>query len=577
MIDIEEVREFFKNKSGGIYTQRLNVDHLRKLGKEEWLGVLLNHTAFAPEYTISDRAYFFIHNMAEIPRCARDECQNRVKFNKGHFPKCCSARCAQLLPETKEKLAATNIKRFGVDNIFKSEKFKQELKNNLMEEYGVENISQTPHVREKIKAAFKHNYTDNRENYDALQEKRKKTCMERYGVEHPLASDEINEKIKNTMLERYGCERAFQNKDSHQKFKDTMVERYGIDNFNRQLTIGIPQLEDREKLKEMTDTMTMTEIASILGVSKTTVGIRVKEFDIPYEKKYYSVLETEMIAAIREVYQGELVLRSNDIIPPYEIDILIPEFNIAIECNGVSWHSEIMGRKDKNYHLIKSRKCRQQNIRLIHVFENDWYNKQEIIKSIIFNSIGAVNRRIYARKCEVREITSTKEVREFLNDNHLKGYNTKSIIKVGLYYEGELVSLITFCNPRYGKDHDYEVLRSCTKVGCNVVGGFSKIMNYFKKTYCDGNTRVMSYCDASMYRGVSYEKYGFQFDSFTPPSYKYFKGNYRYMMDRTKFQKKKLKQMLPIYDENITEWENMKANGYDRIWDCGNSKWIITL
>ena len=43
---------------------------------------------------------------------------------------------------------------------------------------------------------------------------------------------------------------------------------------------------------------------------------------------------------------------------------------------------------------------------------------------------------------------------------------------------------------------------------------------------------------------------------------------------RSSYQKHKLEKLLPIFESSMTEWENMQANGYDRIWDCGNDVWV---
>ena len=67
-----------------------------------------------------------------------------------------------------------------------------------------------------------------------------------------------------------------------------------------------------------------------------------------------------------------------NIIAPLEIDIFIPSKNIAIEYDGLYWHSsnKFSGRTiEKKYHLNKTEQCLKKGIKLIHIFENEWILK----------------------------------------------------------------------------------------------------------------------------------------------------------------------------------------------------------
>lgn len=154
-----------------------------------------------------------------------------------------------------------------------------------------------------------------------------------------------------------------------------------------------------------------------------------------------------------------------------EIDIFIPKFNIGVECNGLRWHNELY--MDKNYHLWKTKECKEHGVRLIHIFEDEWENKSEIWKSMLKNMFGMIDNKIYARKCEIREVPP-KDCRIFLNGNHIQGYSN-SKINYGLYYKNELVSLMTFDIPRINIGRKrvegcYELVRFCNKLNTNVIG-----------------------------------------------------------------------------------------------------------
>lgn len=570
MTDLQKAKDLYTTKDGKV-NGLITHSYLVKNGREWAHNIMIATTEFASDLPYNKRVWLFINGYTSFPKCPT--CNGDILLPKGpnKFNEHCSIKCAQLSPSVQGKIKATSIDRYGVDNIFKCDTFKQNLKQQMMHTYGVDNVSKSEVIKQKISDVF-HSKTD--EEKQQRMTKISETCMERYGAKSPLESDEIKTKIKESMIEKYGVERAFQHPELFERFKSTMVERYGTDNFNR---LYISELNNKEELTELTDKYNMSHIATLLGVSKSTVGIKVKQHNIDYEKKYSSTLEYSLLDYIRTIYEGEIKVCDTTIIPPYELDVYIPPLKLAIECNGITWHSENFGKKTKNYHLIKTKLCRDKGIRLIHVMEDKWYNNTDIMKSIIKHALNVDDHRIYARMCVIVNVDNKSE-RDFLEKNHLKGYITGSSHKIGLEYNGELVCLMTVCKPRYNKDYDYEILRSCTKLGHNIIGGFSKMLSFFKNAHCTKGQTIISYCDSSVYSGKSYESVGFTHNGFTPPSYRYFKGNWRYMMgDRTKFQKHKLKGLLSIYDPKLSEWENMLNNGYDRIWDCGTSRWVMIV
>jgi len=247
----------------------------------------------------------------------------------------------------------------------------------------------------------------------------------------------------------------------------------------------------------------------------------------------------------------------------FELDIFIPSKNIGIDLNKLYWNSELNG-KDKNYHLNKTKFFEERGIQVIHIFEDEWIEKQEIVKSIILSKLGLIENKIFARKTEIKEITS-KESKLFLFNNHIQG-EVNSKVNLGLFYNDELVSLMTFSKPRFNKHYDWEMVRFCNKINTNVIGGAGKLLVYFRKNYSGS---IISYADRRFSQGKIYETLEFKGKKQSAPDYFYFKNGYnRY--SRVQFQKHKLKDKLEIFDPNLTEWQNMQLNGYDRIWDCGN-------
>ena len=122
---------------------------------------------------------------------------------------------------------------------------------------------------------------------------------------------------------------------------------------------------------------------------------------------------------------------------------------------------------------------RNNGYKLIHIFEHEWINKQTIIKSKLKALFNVEQERIYARKCIIKEI-SNKEKNEFLNQFHIQGED-KSKVKLGLFYEEELVAVITFGKPRFNKNYEYELIRYATSK--HVIGGATKLLKYFERNY----------------------------------------------------------------------------------------------
>lgn len=247
------------------------------------------------------------------------------------------------------------------------------------------------------------------------------------------------------------------------------------------------------------------------------------------------------------------------------IDILCN--NIALEYNGLYWHSDEF--KDKNFHKNKTEKCLEVGVNLLHIFSNEWSNKRDIWESIIKNKLG-LSKKIYARKCELREVPREKAM-EFLESNHLQGA-LGSIMRLGLYYKGDLVSLMTFGKPRFNNKVEWELLRFCNILDYNVVGAASKLLKYFERNYKPKN--LLSYANLRWSGGNLYKILGFTCIGISSPSVWYFKDGTEKIENRLKFQKHKLKRILNNYDENLTAEENIRVNNYRKIYDCGNITYI---
>jgi len=254
-----------------------------------------------------------------------------------------------------------------------------------------------------------------------------------------------------------------------------------------------------------------------------------------------------------------------------ELDIFIPSKNIGIEYNGLYYHSNKF--QEENYHLEKTEDCLSKGIKLIHIFEDEWRNKKDIVKSRLLNIIGKTPNKVYARNCEIKEV-ETKTAMSFLEANHLQG-KLGSQIRLGLFYNEELVSLMTFGSLRKNlgsskKEGVYELLRFCNKLNTNVVGGASKLYKYFESNY--DYEEVISYADRRWSQGDLYVALNFEKVSESKPNYFYVKGDVR----EARFKYRKDILVSQGHDKEKTEKQIMKEMGYNRIYDCGALKFKKT-
>ena len=490
--------------------------------------------------------------------------------------------------DIKDKIKQTNLERYGVEFIYQSDEIKEKLKKSNLEKYGVEYSSQRKEVREKTEKTNLEKYGSKAPAQNKqVVEKMKKTCLEKYGVDCTLKVDEIDKKRQETWNKKYGGNPS-SDLTVREKRKNTNIERFGSEIYQTSPFYFKKILKTmKEKWKNYVVPMFSDE--EYCGTNK---GIVYKwkcvkcgnEFEqkiqtnshttekyeyIPRCLNCYPFLtgisnrEKEVCEFVKSIYDGEIVENDRTIISPYELDIYLPDKKLAIEFDGVYWHNS--ENKSENYHLFKTNECEKQGIQLIHIFEDEWINKREIVEDRIKSILGVYDRKIYARKCEIKTISS-KESNQFLEENHLQG-GDNSYIRYGLFFEDELISVMTFGKPRFNKNFDFELIRFACKIGTQVIGGFGKLLKHFTKNNI--NKSVVSYADRRYSNGNVYLKNNFSFIEISKPSYFYVRGVEKY--SRYQCQKHKLKNILgDNFDEELSETENMFFNGFYKMYDCGN-------
>lgn len=256
-----------------------------------------------------------------------------------------------------------------------------------------------------------------------------------------------------------------------------------------------------------------------------------------------------------------------NVISPKTLDIYLPNYNLAIEFNGLLHHSEL--RKPNDYHYNKTKLCNSLGIELIHVWEDDWEFKKEIVKSIIKNKLKITENTIHARKCKIVEINHSV-AKEFYNNNHIQSSCNPAQHNIALYVQDNIVSCMSFSNNASNRGaKQWELIRFCNKINYNVVGGANKLFKYFINKYKVNN--ITSYSNNDYFNGNLYEKLGFKFIKELKPDYKTI-----YKKRRTSKQfsrKSNLIKLFPNSDINNTEHKICLDNKLYRIYDAGKKKW----
>lgn len=509
---------------------------------------ILEYTSNISDIRFPFKIWHWVNNEPEYIRCY---CGNRVSENmnwKDGYKKYCSNKCSSNSEETKTKLKKTNLEKWGVDHYSKTEEWIEKVKKTSLEKWGVDNYSKTDDYIQKSKKTYLckwgvENFTKTKE----YLEKSKMTSLKNWGVEFPIQSETIKLKIKETNIKKYGTSHIFAN------------DYYRNSNFNISSDENYISYKDGKNLFKCDCGLDHTfEIKTddYYDRKKSNNSLCTICFTISDRQ---SIKEKMIFQFIKENYNDEIIENYRD--GRMEIDIFIPNLKLGFEFNGIWWHSEKY--KDKWYHRKKSEFFKKKGIKIIHIWEDDWINKQNIIKSQIKNLLELSTNKIFARKCFVKEL---KDVKFFLDQNHIQGAE-RSNIKLGLFFENEIVSVMTF-NRSEGRKNlqksEWNLSRFCNKLESNVVGGASKLLNYFISVYKP--SRIVSYADKDWSNGNLYYKLGFKFLYETHPDYKYILNDRR--VNKSRFRKSNLKG-------TGTESEQLAKLGLVKIWDCGKMKFQI--
>jgi len=514
--------------------------------------------------TFKEKIYLYINNTNKPPKC--EVCGvNDVKFislKKG-YNKNCSIKCGVNNQNTKNKIKETNVKKYGVTSPLRNDEIKNKVKKTNLEKYGVTCSLHNDEIKNKVKKTNLERYGFTHHWYsDDIKNLRKENLIKKYGVSNPFQLEEVKEKSKKTNLTKFNVE----NYSQSEEFKNVIFKNKIIDKLNNFSGYTFIDYENKVLTLKCDKCDKIFKIDNYLFNQRKRLGYEICINCFPLNGSNYTKPHRDIVSYIENLTGMLVEINNKKILGGCELDIFIPQKNLAIEYDGLYWHSEI--NKSKTYHINKTLLCKDKNIKLLHIFEDEWLFKKDIVLSIIKANLNIFDTNIFARKCVIKTITN-KESSKFLGNNHIQG-SVNASINLGLYYKDELVSVMTFGN-RSGvgnNNYEYEMLRFCNKLNTKIVGGASKLFGHFIQNYKPKN--VVSYSDNRYFDGGLYEKLGFKFLKNTELNYWYFKDLVR--MHRYNFRKDKL--IKDGYDPNKTEKQIMYERGYNIIWDCGNKKWV---
>jgi len=543
------------------------------------------------------RVSYILNNVAIQKQC--EECDSKIEHNVSvsQASDFCSIKCSKRSQRTKDKRNATNLKRYGVSNPFSDS---EKIQHAVYAKYGVTNVSHLDNVKDiiskkntenassrmaKTKATVQQLYNadwysktpkwkektiaTNNMKFDAdwtfqskaIQDQIKETNLERYGADNPSKNVDVINKIATTKQEQYGDPKF----NNTKKTKQTMNDRFGCHSqqthWNKS-TLDI--MQNDTLLKDFVLDKTITQAADELGVAPTTLRNTLQSKDIDFYIKRKNQYET-FISDILDYHNINYITSDRKILNPKELDFVLPDHNIAIECNGIFWHSELMG-KGRNYHIDKTLACQHNGIQLIHIWDYQIDSKLTIVNSMINHLIGKTQNRISARQTTIVEIGSN-DYYNFLNDNHLQG-PVYSSTRIGLEFNGKLVAVMGAGKSRFKTD-EYEMHRLAFLNNHLVIGGASKLFKHLLNM--EVAPTIISYANQDHSTGGIYDTLGFKQVGMSGPTYQYFKN--RKVENRIKYQKHKLASLLEHYDASLSEWKNMQNDGFNRFWTTGNIKY----
>lgn len=494
---------------------------------------------------------------SKTPEQKKVALEKRKQTNLAKF----GAEWASQNPEIQEKVVATNMSRYGVARPLQNMDIFNTMLESNRQKYGESMVSRIPEFKQKAVQKLKLQAS-------AIKLKRCSTFLEKYGVDNPMKSEVFKDKLQKTFIERYGVPHGLQCPEILAKVKATNQMRYGGDSPMASSIV-------REKQKAVIRAKYGVDYASqIPGVTDKIRTTCLARYGVEYacmrdEARHgfthcskVNLAFAELLSSAGIDYSVERKLGSK------WYDICID--TTVVEIDPTSTHNSYMSlwsdRKptSQEYHLMKSQIAQENGYRCIHVF--DWDKWDKIIDML------KPKQTIYARNCTIKEVDEPTTM-IFENQYHLQGSVRRQVRRYGLYYQGELVQLMTFGAPRYNKAYQWELLRLCTHSDFRVVGGASKLFKHFV-TECSPSS-IISYCDKAKFTGDVYIAIGMKLDHVSAPA-KHWSRSTDHITDNLLRQRGYDQLFGTNYGKGTSNEQLMLDNGWLPVYDCGQSVYVWT-
>lgn len=545
---MKPLKEYVYSESGRSINARMNEAHLRANGYSQVVDELLDATTEFSDMTFTERLRMFVFNKISVNHCKTCNVVLRI-WQKNDWKKFCCMSCAQNDPEVKARMLAGQS---AVD----WEKTVAKRESTMQEKYGYSAYSQTEQAKQDFALRTKEAWSDSDRKTERL-EKRVNTNLEKYGVEH------TSQRAEQRIISGQAISKAHATKSENEsaiRIDDYRKSR--LDEFAYNVLTNKDLLENLY----VDQKMSVIAIARQLNCSSQSVLYSLQSNDIAYDPSRYSVtsdLELDLFAFIKTVDINAISTYKDG----KHLDIFIPKLNLGFEFNGVYWHSE--AKKHRDYHAEKVEYFYKREIRYIQIWEDDWLNNQDVVKRFIVNVLGK-NSRIGARKTTVVPL-SQKEFDAFMDENHMQGTTTAGI-RLGLLYQGQLVSAMGFKDTASNVSSIGKTAELVRFANINVTGAFTKLLKHFERTF--DYEYIKSFADLEIVdkRSNVYSKNGFSIEDVIRSDYKYY--NYRTGRREHKFgYRKSTFQKLGFDITNKTEHELAIEYGLLRCYDSGKIKY----
>ena len=434
-------------------------------------------------------------------------------------------------PELRARIESTNLVKYGSRCTLSSEEIRRKIQSVLEERYGTSVVAHIPGVAERRRA----------------------TCIAKYGYPSYMQSPEGRSAVAQTMQSKYGVNNIMELPEyrakAHERSQEAMIAKYGVKS-------PFDSLEIREKISQtflekygVPWYTYMPECHNHLLVTVSSVN-----------KAFMSALDQH---GIKHDSEFGIQYDASDARHTYYYDVRLLDSDVLIELDptythnsfGTHWGDGIA----ENYHMHKTTVALDHGYRCIHIF--DWDSWDSIIRMLL------PAQSIYARKCKLQRV-SQEIADKFTAQNHLQGKCRGQVCNYGLFYQDELVQVMTFGKPRYNKKYDMELLRLCSKIGVRVVGGASRLFRAFVQN--NPGVSVISYCNLAKFTGDVYEQIGMTLDNISAPAKVWSKGK-EFITDNLLRQRGYDQIFGTSFGKGTSNEELMLENGWLPVYDCGQA------